>query len=528
MGCAHSCRRNIVLMLREAKDSSDQPIAAHGSLWCRHHAPIHCSVPTMNFATFLLWHQSLSLYRRYLIAICIVLIAFALRYLSLPLDSGNQVGMFYPAVALSFLIGGTGPGILSTAASALLAHYFFFAPYNSFAFGSDAVIPLTVFAVTSLAFGYTLNAMRDFRSKAIAFDASLASELGGTSWDQLKIATDGANIGFWRWNVLDDTVLLSDICCDMYGLPHQVASLTYQQFYERIIPEDRDWIVRSRSTSFLSHKDFAAEFRTKWPDGTIHWISSIGRPLFSEDGILVRVDFVMLDIEQRKRFEHKLVEINLDAAKDLHAKTDGLVKANEALTALSRVDVLTGLANRLGVNERVRSSFARLKRYKEPFAVLMIDIDLFNALNDAHGHLVGDDVLRVMGETLKKNLRENDFAGRYGGEEFLVLLPSADTSHAGSVAEKLRAAMEAIPHPVAGTVTVSIGVAVSSLDCHDEYATTAEADRQLYVAKHAGRNRVSLQGDSPSDSLGGSSVASTNETPVAAQANGLAHSLQKE
>jgi hypothetical protein len=190
MGRTYSCRRNIVLMLREAKDSSDQPIAAHGSLWCRHHAPIHCSVPTMNFATFLLWHQSLSLYRRYLIAICLVLIAFALRYLSLPLDSGNQLGMFYPAVALSFLIGGTGPGILSTAVSALLAWFFFFAPYNSFASSSDVVIPLAVFAVTAFASGYTLNAMRDFRATAIAFDASLMSELSGTSWSQLRIATD--------------------------------------------------------------------------------------------------------------------------------------------------------------------------------------------------------------------------------------------------------------------------------------------------------------------------------------------------
>jgi diguanylate cyclase (GGDEF)-like protein len=327
---------------------------------------------------------------------------------------------------------------------------------------------------------------------------------------------------------LDDTVLLSDVCSDLYGLPHQATTLTYQQFCDRIVPEDRDWIVRSRSAAFLMHKEFAAEFRCIWPDGTIHWISSIGRPTFSSNDILVRVDFVMLDIEQRKRFEHRVVELSLDAAKELHSKTDGLVKANEALTTLSQIDVLTGLANRHGVDEHIRSAFARLKRYQEPYAVLMIDIDLFKRVNDTHGHLVGDDVLRVLSKTLKKNLRENDFAGRYGGEEFLVLLPSAGTNHAGRVAEKLRAAIEAISHPVVGTVTVSIGVAVSALDSHDEYATTAEADRQLYVAKHAGRNRVSLQGDSPSDSLAGSSAAGENETPVAAQANGLAHASQKE
>jgi len=98
---------------------------------------------------------------------------------------------------------------------------------------------------------------------------------------------------------------------------------------------------------------------------------------------------------------------------------------------------------------------------------------------------------QLLAKTLKSNLRENDLSGRFGGEEFLVLLPTLDIIQAKKVAEKLRAAIEAAPHPVAGVFTVSIGVATASADQQDENAILIEADRQLYAAKNAGRNRVS-------------------------------------
>ncbi len=448
-------------------------------------------VPPMNMATFLEWNKTIPLAQRYLIASCIVMVAFAIRYLALPLDSGNQLGIFYPAVALSFLIGGTGPGILATLASTLLSAFFF--PDGAFAFNSDTIIPLGLFALTSVAFGYVISSMRDFRMKSIAFDQSLLGALSTAGEGMLTLATQGANIGFWRWNILEDTVLLSDICCDYYGLPHQTRSISYEEFVSHIFPDDRDWVLRAREATFVTHKDFKAEFRCIWPDGTIHWVSSIGRPHFTADGILDRMDFVMLDIAPRKQLEHRITELDLGMAKEVRARTDYLLKANDALTTLSELDVLTGLPNRRRIDQQIRSAYARLKRYQEGHAVLMLDIDFFKRVNDAYGHQVGDEVLQLLSQTLRKNLRETDFVGRYGGEEFLILLPSTDLDHATRAAEKLRAAVEATPHPQAGAVTVSIGVAVASPDQENEFAATIEADKQLYAAKQAGRNRVSAK-----------------------------------
>jgi diguanylate cyclase (GGDEF)-like protein len=448
----------------------------------------------MNMKTFLEWNQTLSLPLRYLIASCIVATACATRYFGMPIDSGNQTSLFYPAVALSFLIGGSGPGIFSIFASALLAVFFFYSPYYSFEFNPDSVVPLLLFVFTSLAFGFVISAMRDFRMQSIAFDESLLGPMSGRDEEMLRLATDGARVGFWRWNILDDTVLLSDVSCAFYGMPPQTLSMKYSDFISRIIPEDRDWVLSARESSFITKKDFRAEFRVVWPDGTIHWVSSIGRPHFAANGILDRMDFVMLDISQRKSLEHRIAEIDLSVVEQVRAKTEYLTKANDALTALSQHDILTGLANRRGIDKHIRSAFARLKRYQETYAVLMLDIDFFKKVNDAFGHKVGDEVLQLLSRTLTKNLRESDFVGRYGGEEFLIVMPSASLDQAARVAEKLRSVVAATRHPVAGIVTASIGVAVASPDQDDEHAAIAEADRRMYAAKHAGRNRVCARG----------------------------------
>ena len=102
-------------------------------------------------------------------------------------------------------------------------------------------------------------------------------------------------------------------------------------------------------------------------------------------------------------------------------------------------------------------------------------------------------MLQWVSRAAERQLRHQDQLGRTGGEEFLILLPSTDLDHATRAAEKLRAAVEATPHPQAGAVTVSIGVAVASPDQENEFAATIEADKQLYAAKQAGRNRVSAK-----------------------------------
>ena len=445
----------------------------------------------MNTYDLLNYHKTIPLLLRFIISIFIVLIALAMRYFLMPLESGNQFATFYPATAISFFICGAYPGILSVIISTIVSYYFFFPPYKSFVFNIDTTIPILFFMAATFIFGYIINLMRDMRIKSIAFDRTLLDEISYAGDDPIKLAIYNNRPGYWRWNIREDTVLLSDICCDYYGIPHQTQTIYYTDFLNKIIPEDRGWVKKLRAGSLITRKDFKAEFQVLWSDGSIHWISSIGRPYIGETGKVERVDFVLLDIAEKKKFEHQIAEINLSIDKKIKTKTEGLEAANAALTQLSQLDVLTGLANRRYLDEKLREQYALMKRYNNIYSVLILDIDHFKNVNDTYGHAIGDEVLQLLAQTIKENLRENDFIGRFGGEEFLVTLPSTNITQATQVGEKLRAAIEASPHPKAGVFTVSVGVAAASPTQKDEKAVVIEADQQLYVAKNAGRNRVS-------------------------------------
>jgi diguanylate cyclase (GGDEF)-like protein len=154
------------------------------------------------------------------------------------------------------------------------------------------------------------------------------------------------------------------------------------------------------------------------------------------------------------------------------------------LQALARMDPLTGTHRRWYAESRLRE----LVDTGEVLSVAMVDIDLFKKVNDAHGHAAGDQVLAGVGRSLVAQLRTNDLVSRFGGEEFLVILPETNPEGALLVAERLRSAVAALANlPV--TVTVSVGLASC---CQDEHADelVARADRALYQAKERGRNRV--------------------------------------
>ena len=172
----------------------------------------------------------------------------------------------------------------------------------------------------------------------------------------------------------------------------------------------------------------------------------------------------------------------------------------QALLAMSRTDGLTGIPNRRHFDQVLADEWRRLRRSKQGAAILMIDIDHFKALNDRHGHLVGDETLRMVGKALKQQLhRPGDFIARYGGEEFVVLLPDTDRDGAQLLAEQMRQTVEQLPavganadsHDSGTPISISVGVG-HCLDCNDcePAELLAAADRQLYGAKRAGRNRV--------------------------------------
>jgi diguanylate cyclase (GGDEF)-like protein len=150
-------------------------------------------------------------------------------------------------------------------------------------------------------------------------------------------------------------------------------------------------------------------------------------------------------------------------------------------------DPLTGLANRRYAFSQLAALISGARRHGRPLAVAMIDLDEFKAVNDRHGHDIGDDVLREAAAALRRVLRAEDQLGRLGGEEFLALLPDTDEDAAASASERLRAAVELAPAPV--PVRASVGWAVLSGD-EGADAVVRRADIALYEAKRAGGNRV--------------------------------------
>jgi diguanylate cyclase (GGDEF)-like protein len=157
------------------------------------------------------------------------------------------------------------------------------------------------------------------------------------------------------------------------------------------------------------------------------------------------------------------------------------------------MDGLSGLYNRRAILSRLVEAVASAVRHGTELSLLMLDADHFKRVNDRHGHQAGDRVLQFISETIRRNLRESDAAGRYGGEEFAVMLPHTPLLGAVTVAERIRSFCEASGIPLSSgsvTVTVSIGVASVGPGCKRADDLVAAADAALYEAKRAGRNQV--------------------------------------
>ena len=165
------------------------------------------------------------------------------------------------------------------------------------------------------------------------------------------------------------------------------------------------------------------------------------------------------------------------------------VRHSDRLEEQVHTDVLTGLPNRRLLGRLIAEEAARAERYRRPFSIVIFDLDHFKLVNDQHGHPVGDEVLKAIGPLLAGYVRETDTLGRWGGEEFLVLLPEMDVSAASQMADRLRQVVETASFPEDIHVTASFGAAQYRKG--EAIADLLQrADKALYAAKDAGRNRV--------------------------------------
>lgn len=246
--------------------------------------------------------------------------------------------------------------------------------------------------------------------------------------------------------------------------PHEIVGKVTESFYPKV--SDRDAIKKA----LMEHgrvTDFPGQMVRK--DGRIIDISINSRALYDDAGAFSGVEGTYRDVTQRKIMERELQR-------------------------LATTDPLTEIANRRSFLEQAEQIFKTSQRYQTSFTMLMLDLDLFKAINDKYGHLGGDKVLARFAHTVGLELRDSDVFGRLGGEEFCVLLQQAHRDEALNVAERIRQCIQDLsfkdPAGNTFTLTVSIGV-TNNFESDERLANLLErADKALYQAKQTGRNKV--------------------------------------
>lgn len=254
---------------------------------------------------------------------------------------------------------------------------------------------------------------------------------------------------------------------------------TINDWASRMHPEDRDSVVNFCVTQSKAGADHEADYRALTKDGGYVWIRDVVHVVRKPDGEADCLIGFMFDISQRKQAEERLI------------------KLEKELEQLSLSDSLTGIANRRMFDQRLETEWNDSRRSGKPVSLIMFDVDYFKQFNDAYGHVHGDECLRRVATAIKAVARRpRDVAARFGGEEFVLLLPETDAKAASAIAAECADRIKdlRIPHEastVNGFVTTSIGVGSRAASPGASARDFLDVvDKALYTAKHAGRNRI--------------------------------------
>ena len=313
----------------------------------------------------------------------------------------------------------------------------------------------------------------------------------------LSLAMDVAGAAPWEYDPASDEFIFNDRFYALYATDaereggYRIRALAYG---ERFIHPDDLAMVKARTVLLPSGKrnpNFSAyiEHRAVLPGGVVRWVSAYTHVVFDPSGKLQRMHGVNQDISERKRAEAALQNSN----ERLIQQLDTIEQLHEELRHQAVHDAVTGLYNRHYLSEVLEPEIIRSEREKSPLSIVMADVDHFKVLNDSYGHPVGDLFLIEIANLLKKQVRGSDFVCRYGGEEFLLVLPGATMQFAMKRAEEIRQKCAEIVIDHAGkpiTAKLSLGVATFPDQGRQGSEVIVKADQALYQSKQTGRDRV--------------------------------------
>jgi diguanylate cyclase (GGDEF)-like protein/PAS domain S-box-containing protein len=331
-----------------------------------------------------------------------------------------------------------------------------------------------------------------FISQLVDITARREAEEGlKRSEEQFRLLAETSSDMISRHTLEGRYLYVSPAC--RYLLGYEPEDLVGRTAYDFIHPDDHE-AVRAAHESILERATiYTISYRIRHRDGHHMWFETTSRTVpGGEPDAEPEIHASSRDVTERKLAESRIREL----ARHLEEANRRLRQANLVLKELAATDPLTGVANRRELDERLVLELRRATRAEAPLSILFLDMDRFKEYNDRFGHPAGDELLVRLGGMLTRLMRSSDAVARFGGEEFVILLPETDEAGALILAEKLRSSI-ASTLAARAHITASLGAATArpDPDRQTDFRTEArrllmDADRALYESKRAGRNRV--------------------------------------
>ncbi|NIF29438.1 diguanylate cyclase [Pantoea sp. Tr-811] len=321
----------------------------------------------------------------------------------------------------------------------------------------------------------------------------------GFSEQQLQLLFELISDGIWDWNANSGYVYRNPGWYAMLGYAsHSLANsvLTWESV---IHPEDYPRVM-AHFEAYINQRNerYRVEYRCRCADGSYLWVEDSGHVIArNDDGSVARMLGAHRNIDAGKRLVAQLEQKTQSLETLVAERTRELSWVNQQLQRqldenreLAERDTLTRIANRYRLEKTLREECERAQRFRQPLAVIAMDLDDFKPINDRYGHTRGDAALLRVVDTLRASLREQDLLARWGGDEFVMVLPHTALGEALEVAGRLRHLMAQVAPEGDCRLTMSYGV-VQRQDAEDAQALLARADKALYRAKDCGKNAIS-------------------------------------